>query len=211
MRITPIDIQQHQFKTRPLGYEKGGVDHYLELVADELERLNKDQQELQEELARTRAALEEMRDRETTLKNTLLTAQKMTDELKANARKEAENTMVEANLTAEGLVSEAKSKAEHELSQAKISAEGLVVEAQLRAERIVRDADDRRIQLVSEIQEIKRQKISFETGLRALLENHVRMLDLEVVTLEGQAGGGLLEDQLPFDAGEEGQLEGEEP
>ncbi len=29
MTITPIDIQQHRFKTRAIGYEKTGVDHYL--------------------------------------------------------------------------------------------------------------------------------------------------------------------------------------
>ncbi len=169
MTITPIDIQQHQFKTRPFGYDKAGVDHFLELVADELERLHKQSQEVREELARTRASLDEMRQREATLKETLLTTQRMTDELKSNARKEAEI---------------------------------IVADARLRAERIVRDAEERRIQLVSEIQEIKRQKISFETSLRALLENHVRMLDLEVVTVhEGDRKTNLLEEPLPFGRG----------
>ena len=152
MRVTPIDIQQQQFKTRPLGYEKGGVDQFLELVADELEALIRQNQDLKEELARQRVVLEEMRGREQTLKDTLLTTQKMTDDLKANARKEAEIVLAEA---------------------------------QLRAERVVRDAEERRIALIGEIQEAKRQKISFETSLRVVVESHLRLLDSNVMALLG--------------------------
>lgn len=152
MRVTPIDIQQQQFKTRPLGYEKGGVDQFLELVADEMEALIRQNQDLKEEMARQRVSLEEMRSREQTLKETLLTTQKMTDDLKANARKEAELVLAEARL---------------------------------RAERVVRDADERRIALIGEIQEAKRQKISFETSLRAVVESHLRLLDSNVMALPG--------------------------
>lgn len=154
MRVTPIDIQQQQFKTRPLGYEKGGVDQFLELVADELEGLIRQNQDLKEELARQRVVLEEMRGREQTLKETLLTTQRMTDDLKANARKEAEMVLVEA---------------------------------QLRAERVVRDAEERRIALIGEIQEAKRQKVSFETSLRVVVESHLRLLDSNVMALPGRA------------------------
>ncbi|PLX84174.1 MAG: cell division protein DivIVA [Desulfuromonas sp.] len=178
MRITPIDIQQYQFKTRPLGYEKASVDHFLELVADELERLFRENQEVKEEFARTRADLEEMRAREATLKETLLTTQKVTDELKVNARKEVEL---------------------------------LIEEARLQGEKIVRDADARRIQLIDEIQEIKRQKISFETSLRALVESHVRLLDQGVVSIGGSAKEDyLLEQTLPFEAGNDSPGEKEE-
>ncbi len=167
MRITPIDIQQYQFKTRPIGYEKAGVDHFLELVADELERFLRQHQELKEELARTRATLEEMREREATLKETLVTTQRVTDDLKANARKEADI---------------------------------IVADAQLRGERVVRDAEDRRVQLIGDIQELKRQKISFETSLRTLVESHMRLLNLDLVSIEGRGQEGrLLDESLPFE------------
>lgn len=64
MRITPIEIQQHQFKTRMFGYDTTTVDHFLEMLADELERLHKQNNELKESLARTRTSLEHMRERE---------------------------------------------------------------------------------------------------------------------------------------------------
>jgi len=167
MRITPIDIQQQQFKTRLFGYETVGVDHFLEMIADELEKIHRQNQELKEELVRTRSALDEMRDREATLKETLLTTQRVSAEIKANAHAEAEIVKTDA---------------------------------ELKAERIVRDAEERRIQLINEIQEIKRQKISFETSLRAMVESHLRLLNLDVVQLENQRTvDKLLEEKLPFE------------
>ena len=56
--------------------------------------------------------------------------------------------------------------------------------------------------MIEEIQEIKRQKISFETSLRALVVSHIKLLDLEVVEVGGgnsNAESHLLEESLPFD------------
>ncbi len=153
MRITPIEIQQHQFKTRMFGYDTSAVDHFLEMLAEELERLHKQNNELKESLARTRTSLEQMREREKALQETLMAAQQVTEELKANARKEAEI---------------------------------VVAEAHLEGERVVRDASERRVQLLSEIQEIRRQKISFEGGLRSLIENHLKLMDIDTLQIEDE-------------------------
>ena len=150
MRITPIEIQQHQFKTRLLGYDTAAVDTFLEMLADELERLHKQNNELKESLARTRTALDQLRERERALQETLLTAQQITDELKNNARREAEV---------------------------------LIAEAHLEGEQVIRNAAERKMQLINEIQELKRQKISFESGLRALIESHLKLLDLDILQL----------------------------
>lgn len=148
MSITPIDIQQHRFKTRALGYEKTGVDSYLELLADELERYHLEVQKLKEELARTRSALDEMKEREVTLKEALLTTQRVTDELKANARKEAEI---------------------------------IIAEAEMQGEQIVQEARNRQMQLLEDIQELRRQKVSFESGVRAMVESHMRLLEMSAL------------------------------
>jgi len=169
MAITPIDIQQHQFKGQLFGYNKASVDRFLELVAEELERLSKQYQEVREELARTRATVDEMRQREAILKETMLTAQRVTEDLKSNAQREAEV---------------------------------IIADARVRAEKIIREAEDRRLQLISEIQESKRQKVAFETGLRAMVESHLRLLDLDVFPLEGQKKAQeehLLEEPGPFE------------
>ena len=110
MKISPIDIQQQQFKTRPLGYEKTGVDRFLELLAEELERLVRENLDLMEELARVKTNLAEMRDREETLKQTLVTTQKLTDELKSTARREVDVMMAEAEIKAQRLMQNAQER-----------------------------------------------------------------------------------------------------
>jgi cell division initiation protein len=110
MRISPIDIQQKQFKSRPFGYEKAGVDQFLEALAEELEGLMRKNHDLQEELARTKAMLAEMREREETLKETLLTTQKVTETLKSTARREVDVMMAEAEIKAERLMHNAEER-----------------------------------------------------------------------------------------------------
>jgi cell division initiation protein len=166
MRISPIDIQQKQFKSRPFGYEKTGVDQFLEMLAEELERLIGKNQNLQESLDRVNVTLGEMREREETLKQTLVTTQKITEELKSSARREVDVMMAEA---------------------------------EIKAERLTYNAEERRHQLIDEIQEIKRQKIDFEVSLRGLLEKHIRMIDLNNVAVESQGSDArMLEEPLPF-------------
>ena len=166
MRISPIDIQQKQFKSRPFGYEKTGVDQFLEMLAEELERLIGKNQNLQESLDRVNATLSEMREREETLKETLVTTQKITEELKSTARREVDVMMAEA---------------------------------EIKSERLMHNAEERRGQLIEEIQEIKRQKIDFEVSLRGLLEKHIRMIDLNTVALDAPyADARMLEEPLPF-------------
>ena len=110
MRISPIDIQQQQFKSRPFGYEKAGVDRFLESLAEELERLLRQNQDLREELDRTNATLAEMRDREETLKETLVITQKITEEMKSTARREVDVLMAEAEIKAERLMRNAEER-----------------------------------------------------------------------------------------------------
>ncbi len=151
MRITPIEIQQQQFKTRLFGYDTVAVDQFLEMLADEMEQLFHQNNELKETLARTRTSLEQMREREKLLQQTLVTAQKMTEELKEQARRDAEIVLAEAHI------------------------EG---------ERILRDVNERRVHLVAEIQDMKRIRHSFRNSLRALIDNHSQLLDLDIDTLQ---------------------------
>jgi hypothetical protein len=74
-----------------------------------------------------------------------------------------------------------------------------MAEAEIKAERLMHNAEERRGQLIDEIQEIKRQKIDFEVSLRGLLEKHIRMMDLNTVALEApDADARMLEEPLPF-------------
>jgi len=110
MELTPIDIQQRRFKNRLMGYDRAAVDRFLEEVSAEMAGQHRENQELKENLARARAVIEELREREAVLKETLITTQKITDDLKQNARREADLIIREGRIKAEKTIRSAEEK-----------------------------------------------------------------------------------------------------
>jgi cell division initiation protein len=110
MRITPLDIQQKQFPMKFRGFDVEEVFAFLEVIREEMEDLLRENASLKENAQRTENQIKEYRDMETTLRETLLTAQQMVDDYKTNARKEAELIVKEAELRADTLIREAQEK-----------------------------------------------------------------------------------------------------
>ncbi len=110
MRITPLDIQQKQFPMKFRGFDVEEVFAFLEVIREEMEDLLRENASLKENAQRTENQIKEYRDMETTLRETLLTAQQMVDDYKTNARKEAELIVKEAELKADTLIREAQEK-----------------------------------------------------------------------------------------------------
>lgn len=110
MRISPLDIQSQQFRNKMKGYDPREVENFLELVAAEFEELIRENGKLKEKLARLTNQYDELRQREQTLKETMMTAQKITEDMKASARKEAEIILREAELRADKTVDDAHRK-----------------------------------------------------------------------------------------------------
>ena len=105
--LTPLDIQRQTFSRAFKGYNNDEVRAYLQLIAEEIERLVKDVDRLSRENAMLREELDEHSQRERILKDTLLSAQKVSEDVKANARKEAELIVKDAELLAERVVAQA--------------------------------------------------------------------------------------------------------
>lgn len=110
MRITPLDIQQKQFPMRLRGFDVDEVYSFLELIREELEELLRENSSLKEQLSRADAQLQEYKNMEVTLRETLMTAQQMVEDYKTNARKEAELILKEAELKADTMIKEAQEK-----------------------------------------------------------------------------------------------------
>jgi len=111
MNITPLDIQQQQFKGKMLGgLDPLDVDAFLQMVAAEMESLIRENSELKEQGRKISQQLEELSQREVTLRDTMLAAQKITEEMKANAQKEATLLISEAELKGERIVAEAENR-----------------------------------------------------------------------------------------------------
>jgi cell division initiation protein len=110
MRITPLDIQQKQFPMKFRGFDIEEVYGFLEIIREEMEDLLRENASLKENLQRLENQIKEYRDMETTLRETLLTAQQLVEDYKTNARKEAELVVREAELKADSVLKEAQEK-----------------------------------------------------------------------------------------------------
>src|SRR3982750_4127604 len=108
--LSPLDIQKQTFSRVLKGYNADDVRAYLQLIAEEIERLLKDVDRLSRENAMLREELDEHNARERILKDTLLSAQKVSEDVKANAQKEAELIVKDAELLSDRLTSQAMAR-----------------------------------------------------------------------------------------------------
>src|SRR3982751_1060543 len=88
MRVSPMDLRQHRFRTELKGYAKTEVVALLTEAADDYEQALRENDRMRSDLARMEALLGEHRDREANLRNTLLTAQRLAGEGEKAAGKE---------------------------------------------------------------------------------------------------------------------------
>lgn len=110
MRITPLDIQQKQFPMKFRGFDVEEVYAFLEVIREEMEDLLRENASLKENIQRFESQLKDYKDMETTMRETLMTAQQMVEDFKGNARKEAELMVKEAELRADAILKEAQEK-----------------------------------------------------------------------------------------------------
>jgi len=103
-RLTPLEIQKHEFsRKRWNGFDPVEVESFLTMVAEDMEELARTNSELEGHGRHLKEENEEHRERERTLKATLLTAQRTSDDIRAAAQKEAERIVEEAQEAGERL------------------------------------------------------------------------------------------------------------
>lgn len=112
MNVTPLDLRQQKFKTAMRGYERGEVDALLAEVADDYEGALREADRLRTDVARLETALAEHRSEEKSLKNTLVSAQRLADELRETAERDAQRVLHEAESRADMLIQKAQVRLE---------------------------------------------------------------------------------------------------
>jgi cell division initiation protein len=121
MKLTPLDIRHKEFKRGMRGYADGEVDEFLDEVADEFERVFKDNIDLGERVEALESQVSGYKRIEETLQKTLVSAQASADELRQNSAKGAQLILHEAELKGRELVNEAYSERQSiEQSMAKL-------------------------------------------------------------------------------------------
>ncbi len=186
MKLTPLDIQRHEFQQRTFrGLDGAEVRMFLNAVSEEMEHLRADNEKMSEEVRRLTALLSEHHQREEILKNTLVAAQRTSEELKENAKRQSQMLLKEAELAADRLVEAAQSRA-HEIEKD-------ILELKMQKRQVLNSilaaiANLRNlIQLMSET-EAEREKLSFlkrRGGPGALGSEELRSLEDLALFVDG--------------------------
>jgi cell division initiation protein len=116
MKLSPSDVQRQAFGTKFRGFDPDEVRAYLAAVAEEMAILQRDKDQVEQQLRHLELIVGEHREREAILKNTLLTAQKAAEDIRESARREADTVIKQAELQGDRLLELAQARA-HEVER----------------------------------------------------------------------------------------------
>ena len=157
--LTPLDVRNKRgdFKKLLRGYDPQEVDTFLELVAERLEELVRDNVHLRDRVAGLQGTVDSQTGREHAVQEALVTAQELRKEIKAHAQREAELIIADAKSEARSLLAEADAEIRNRLRDA---------ERRLEAGR-------------DTMEEIERRRSRFLKNFRQLLERELEDVEVE--------------------------------
>lgn len=106
--ITPLDIQNKDFKKSMMGYKTKEVDGYLDFINTDYEKLYRENVELKDKIGVLTDQIRQYNNLEETLKNTLVVAQSTADEVTKSARQKANLIIEEADMKSRNKIINAK-------------------------------------------------------------------------------------------------------
>jgi len=141
--LTPLEVRKKKgdFRRVLRGYDASLVDDFLDLVADRIEQLVRDNSAMAERLTELERRVGEYRDRERALTDALVTAQEMREEIRVQTTREAELTRRTSTQEAESRLREAEQRAEALVRDAEQRSQELLRAAEQRAQTLVRESE----------------------------------------------------------------------
>jgi cell division initiation protein len=112
MSLTPVEIRHVVLGRRPVGYDRKATDELLAEVATSFEHVWRERADLRDEMEELESELARQKELEQVLRNTLVSAERMADELRAQARREADVIIAEARAAARDILGGAESERE---------------------------------------------------------------------------------------------------
>ena len=107
-RLTANDVSKQEFTRKMRGFDPDEVALFLKAISEEIERLNLENQTLSDEAATLRTCVEDFKERERSLQETLVTAQRMSSDMKDRSKAEADLLVREARVKAERVLEQAQ-------------------------------------------------------------------------------------------------------
>ena len=155
MKRTPLDVRHQEFSNVLSGYSKKDVREFLASVAEDLEEYERGIRNSQERIAHLEAQVNELRQGEETLKRAVVSAERISNEMKLNAEREASLRI---------------KNAEHQ-------AQTLIQEAENQKEQLLREALNKARDIRVEMDRLRSQRAMFASQFKALLQSHMENID----------------------------------
>jgi cell division initiation protein len=136
MTLTPVEIRHVSLGRGVLGYRRSPTDRLLEEIAVSFEEVWRERAELQDTNERLESDIARHRDLEALLRKTLVTAERSAEELREQARREADVVLAEARAEARKITQSALAERDH------LRAEASRIRALLRSALEITDEQD---------------------------------------------------------------------
>ncbi|SDM91097.1 cell division initiation protein [Paenibacillus sp. yr247] len=106
MPLTPLDIHNKEFSRSFRGYDEDQVNEFLDQVIKDYEALIRENKDLQNQTVTLQERLDHFTNIEDSLSKTIIVAQEAADEVRSNAKKEAQLILKEAEKNADRIINE---------------------------------------------------------------------------------------------------------
>lgn len=164
-RLTPIDIRKQEFPKGFRGYDPGEVDTFLDIIANDLESLTLERNQLQERSTSLESQLAEFKEIERSLRDALVMAERMSAEASENAQRRIESMLREAEVKSYSIIGEAEAKGRD----------------------IILDAENRRRALLLELEALDSQRAYALSKFRSLLDEQRGVLEVHLMSRPGSS------------------------
>jgi cell division initiation protein len=112
MNVSPLDLRQQRFRSAIRGFDKVEVTSFLAAVADDYEQALRETDRLRQDVTRLEAMIAEHRHHEKNLQNTLMTAQKLAEDIKVQAQDEGARIVHDAEARSQLLLDKTQARLE---------------------------------------------------------------------------------------------------
>ena len=117
IKLTPIEIERHNFKTVWRGYDPDEVRAFLGQISHQLTTLIREQEKSEEVLEIKAQRLAQVEDYEIRLRDALLAASTLAEQTREEARRESELTIREAEVRADQILKEGRQAFQNLMSE----------------------------------------------------------------------------------------------
>lgn len=176
--LTPDQIKSKEFHTTgKSSYKAEEVDEFLNEIHASYDQMFRENANIIKKMSILANKVEEYKKDEDSLRQALLSAQKLADRIVSEAKETSEKQLSEASQQAEDMLSDASQKAEKILDNAQRTADAKIHEANKQADEIIGGINRKVTQENLVLEMLKKEVAAFRTKMMDMYKEHLTLLD----------------------------------